>query len=148
LRATVSYAGKPYNKNFSALPAYREKRELPRNNTNLDFTGAYDFLKIVDQRGVAALMETIVRKKNTAGVQFVTHLTCMRPTAKKGKQTAPIPREFSENRDTARQGGKIAGDARKKLEKESGRKVVIAENYLDQPEAFKRIGRKPENGKY
>jgi len=51
---------------------------------------------------------------------------------------------FIENKDTARRGGKIAGDARKKLEKESGRKIVTSENYLDQPEVVKRIGRKPE----
>lgn len=49
---------------------------------------------------------------------------------------------FIENKDTARRGGKIAGDARKKLEKESGRKVITSENYLDQPEVVKRIGRK------
>jgi DNA-damage-inducible protein D len=51
---------------------------------------------------------------------------------------------FIENKDTARRGGKIAGDARKKLEKESGRKVVTSENYLEQPEVMKRIGKKPE----
>lgn len=51
---------------------------------------------------------------------------------------------FIENKDTARRGGKIAGDARKKLEKESGRKVVTSENYLDQPETIKRIGRNSE----
>lgn len=48
---------------------------------------------------------------------------------------------FIENQDTARRGGKIAGDARKKLEKESGRKVITSENYLDQPEVVKRIGK-------
>jgi DNA-damage-inducible protein D len=49
---------------------------------------------------------------------------------------------FIEIEDTARRGGKIAGDARKKLEKESGRKIITSENYLDQPEVVKRIGRK------
>ena len=51
---------------------------------------------------------------------------------------------FNENKDTARRGGKIAGDARKKLEKESGRKVITSENYLEQPEIVKRIGRKSD----
>jgi hypothetical protein len=51
---------------------------------------------------------------------------------------------FIENKDTAQRGGKIAGDARKKLEKESGRKVVTSENYLVQPDTIKRIGRKSE----
>ena len=51
---------------------------------------------------------------------------------------------FFENQDTARRGGKIAGDARRKLELESGRKVVTSENYLDQPEVVKRIRNKAD----
>ncbi len=46
---------------------------------------------------------------------------------------------FSENRRAANKGGQIAGDARKKLEKESGRKIVSNENYLDAPEKQKRL---------
>ena len=49
---------------------------------------------------------------------------------------------FEENRTAARKGGNIAGNARKKLEKESGRKVVTKENYLDAPEKMKRLKRK------
>ncbi len=45
---------------------------------------------------------------------------------------------FSENKSAARKGGKIAGGARKKLELESGGKVVTPENYLQEPEAKKR----------
>lgn len=37
-----------------------------------------------------------------------------------------------------RKGGKIAGDARKKLELESGTKVVSPDNYLTEPEKEKR----------
>ena len=37
---------------------------------------------------------------------------------------------FSENKEAARKGGKIAGDARKALELESGKKVISEENYL------------------
>ena len=37
---------------------------------------------------------------------------------------------FPENKDAARKGGKIAGGARKKLEKESGRSVVSKKNYI------------------
>ena len=46
---------------------------------------------------------------------------------------------FDENRDAAHKGGRIAGDARVELEKESGRKVVSNENYLDVPEKQKRL---------
>ncbi|MFA5946006.1 MAG: Bro-N domain-containing protein [Patescibacteria group bacterium] len=39
---------------------------------------------------------------------------------------------FGENKEAAKKGGKIAGDARKKLEIESGKKVVSSENFLHQ----------------
>ena len=38
---------------------------------------------------------------------------------------------FNQNRDVARRGGTIAGNARARLEAESGRKVVTKQNYLD-----------------
>ena len=38
---------------------------------------------------------------------------------------------FVENKIAAKRGGKIAGDARKKLEIESGKKIVSKKNYLD-----------------
>ena len=40
---------------------------------------------------------------------------------------------FIENKTAARKGGKIAGDARKKLEIESGEKVVSKNNFLSLP---------------
>jgi len=40
------------------------------------------------------------------------------------------PKGFIENKKVANQGGKIAGDARKALELETGTKVVSSENYL------------------
>ncbi|MBS3175823.1 phage antirepressor protein [Candidatus Woesearchaeota archaeon] len=45
---------------------------------------------------------------------------------------------FTENKAAASKGGKIAGDARRKLEVESNENVVTPENYLDEPEAQKR----------
>ena len=41
---------------------------------------------------------------------------------------------FIESKEAARKGGKIAGDARKKLEIESGKKVSSKENYLREPQ--------------
>lgn len=40
------------------------------------------------------------------------------------------PSGFVENKTAARQGGKIAGDARKELEKKTRKKVVSPANYL------------------
>jgi len=50
---------------------------------------------------------------------------------------------FGENKTAAMKGGKISGDARKKLEIETGDKVVSPGNYLTEPESRKRLkGRK------
>ena len=49
---------------------------------------------------------------------------------------------FDENRTAARKGGKIAGDARDKLEKETKRMVVSKDNYLTQSERKKRLEKK------
>ncbi len=49
---------------------------------------------------------------------------------------------FDENRTAARKGGKIAGDAREKLEKETKRMVVSKDNYLSAPEKRKRLEKK------
>lgn len=46
---------------------------------------------------------------------------------------------FDENKHAAKAGGKIAGDARKKLEKASGQKVVSKSNYLPEPKKIKEI---------
>ncbi|MCG2740026.1 MAG: Bro-N domain-containing protein [Syntrophaceae bacterium] len=49
---------------------------------------------------------------------------------------------FGENKTAARKGGRIAGEARENLEKETGEKVVTPENYLAEPESRKRLTRK------
>jgi len=46
---------------------------------------------------------------------------------------------FDENLTAAGKGGRIAGDAREKLEKETKRMVVSKDNYLDVPEKRKRL---------
>ena len=45
---------------------------------------------------------------------------------------AEDPQGYVKNKDVARRGGKIAGDARDKLEQETGKKVVSNTNYLPQ----------------
>jgi len=47
-------------------------------------------------------------------------------------------KDFDENKIAAKKGGKIAGDARVALEKETGKKVVSEENYLQLIEKQKR----------
>ncbi|RLG13834.1 MAG: phage antirepressor protein [Candidatus Nanohalarchaeota archaeon] len=49
---------------------------------------------------------------------------------------------FIENKNAAKEGGEIAGDARKKLEIKSKEKISTPENYLEKPESVKRLERK------
>jgi DNA-damage-inducible protein D len=46
---------------------------------------------------------------------------------------------LDENKTAARKGGRIAGEAREKLEAETGTSVVTSENYLAEPEKTKRL---------
>jgi DNA-damage-inducible protein D len=48
-------------------------------------------------------------------------------------------RGLDENKTAARKGGGIAGEAREKLEAETGTSVVTSENYLVEPEKTKRL---------
>jgi hypothetical protein len=98
---------------FGMTPGeYKEFKKLKRENLRDHMT---DLELIFSMLGEAATTE-IARKKDAQG--------------------------FPENMVTANKGGRIAGDAREKLEKETGRKVVTAENYLDAPERLKRLERK------
>lgn len=89
---------------FGITPAeYRQKKGLKRENLRDHMN---DLELIFTMLGEAATTE-ITQKKDARG--------------------------FNQNRNAARKGGKIAGDARKKLELESGKPVVSGENYLDLP---------------
>ena len=49
---------------------------------------------------------------------------------------------FTENKDAARIGGRIAGNARKELEEESGENIISPENYLPEKKIGKLKGKK------
>jgi DNA-damage-inducible protein D len=52
---------------------------------------------------------------------------------------------FSENEMAAKEGGEVAGEARKDLEKRSGKKVISSDNFLEQPVKNKRLENKKED---
>ena len=52
---------------------------------------------------------------------------------------------FVENKQAAFEGGAVAGNARKELERKSGKKVISKENYRNLPQNIKKLGEK--NGK-
>jgi DNA-damage-inducible protein D len=49
------------------------------------------------------------------------------------------PKGFVQNKKAARQGGAVAGNARKELEQRTGKKVVTAKNYLPEVSNKKRL---------
>lgn len=99
---------------FGMTPAeYKEHKGLERENLRDHMT---DLELIFSMLGEAATTE-IARKQDAQG--------------------------FPENRVAARKGGKIAGDAREKLEIETGEKVATEENYLVEPESKKRLRNPP-----
>lgn len=49
------------------------------------------------------------------------------------------PEGFDANKKAAKDGGKIAGDARKQLEKKTGKKVVTKDNYLPEKKTNKQL---------
>ena len=49
---------------------------------------------------------------------------------------------LEENKIAAKQGGEVAGNARKELEEKTGENVVTGENFLDIPEKLKRKRKK------
>ncbi len=95
---------------FGLTPSeYKDLKGLERENLRDHMT---DLELIFSMLGEAATTE-IARKKDTQG--------------------------FGENKTAARKGGKIAGDAREKLEVETGDSVVSSGNYLTEPESQKRL---------
>lgn len=97
---------------FGMTPAeYKPHKGLKRENLRDHMT---DLELIFSMLGEAATTE-IARKQDTQG--------------------------FPKNKIAARKGDRIAGEAREKLEIETGDKVVTAENFLDEPESKKRLKR-------
>jgi len=53
---------------------------------------------------------------------------------------------FEENKTSAKEGGKIAGEARKSLEQKTGKSIISGDNYLEQIEASKKKQKKLDFG--
>ena len=51
-------------------------------------------------------------------------------------------KDFPECKDAAKEGGEVAGNARKDAERKIGKRIVTHENFLDTPEKQKRLEQK------
>ncbi len=56
--------------------------------------------------------------------------------------TAKNTQGFNESLTSAKQGGEVAGNARRELEKKTNESVLLDENYLDLPEKLKKKRKK------
>ncbi|MFC1566858.1 Bro-N domain-containing protein [bacterium] len=101
---------------FGMTPAeYKEHKKLKRENLRDHMN---DLELIFSMLGEASTTE-IERNKNTKG--------------------------FDENQEVAKQGGDVAGNARKDLEKKSGKKVISGHNYINEPQDKKLLNQKGKN---
>ena len=80
-------------------------------------TRQYKRLKGLKKENLRDNMSTLELTLNMLAEATTTELTKTRN-----------PQGLAENRDVARRGGRVAGDARKAIEKESGRPVITSEN--------------------
>ena len=76
-------------------------------------------------------------RDNMTNLELVLNMLAETSTVEISKKKEP--ETFDENRKVAREGGGIAGGARKQLEKKLGRPVVSKKNYLREPQGTKRL---------
>ena len=68
----------------------------------------------------------IIRRDNMTTLELVLNMLAEATTTEISKQKAPAT--LSENIDVARAGGKVAGDARKAIETQTGVPVITSKN--------------------
>jgi hypothetical protein len=90
-----------------------------------DITLAWAGLKIKDYKKLKDLKKENLRD-NMTNLELVLNMLAETSTAEISK--AKKPQTFPENRQVAREGGSIAGNARKQIEVKSGRKVITGKN--------------------
>lgn len=92
-----------------------------------DITFAWAGLRTKNYKKYKDLKKENLRD-NMTNLELVLNMLAETSTTEISKTEKPDT--FTKNRRVARRGGKIAGDARNNLEKETGRKVVSEENFL------------------
>ena len=92
-----------------------------------DITFAWAGLKVKDYKKAKKLKKENLRD-NMTNLELVLNMLAETTTTEISK--VKKPQTFSENRRIARQGGGIAGSARKNIEKVTGQSVIFKDNYL------------------
>ena len=104
-------------------------------------TEAWSGMKIRDYKKFKGLHKESLRD-NMTNMELVLNMLAEASTTEISKQRNP--KSMQENKQIAKTGGKIAGDARKQLELETGKDIVSDENYLSPARKAKQIKEKKD----
>lgn len=104
-------------------------------------TEAWSGMKTRDYKKFKGLHKESLRD-NMTNMELVLNMLAEASTTEISKQKNP--KSMQENKQIAKTGGKIAGDARKQLEVETGKDIVSDENYLSPVRKAKQIKEKED----
>ncbi len=104
-------------------------------------TEAWSGMKTKDYKQFKGLHKESLRD-NMTNMELVLNMLAEASTTEISKQRNP--KSMQENKQIAKTGGKIAGDARKQLELETGKDIVSDENYLSPARKAKQIKEKKD----
>ena len=90
-----------------------------------EITKAWSGLTVKDYKKVKGLKEQNLRD-NMTNMELVLNMLAEATTTEISKQKQP--ETFDQNQEIARQGGEVAGTARRQIEKRTGKRVVITED--------------------
>ncbi len=90
-----------------------------------DITFAWAGLKTKDYKKIKDLKKENLRD-NMTNLELVLNMLAETSTTEISK--AKLPKTFPENRHIAREGGSIAGNARREIESKTGKKVITKAN--------------------
>lgn len=144
LRARKIYKAKGYDEAWieKRMRGIQIREELTDEWKNRDVGGQQEYAILTAEISKATFGLTPSEYKNLKGLErenLRDHMTDLELifTMLGEASTTEIARKedaqgFEENRSAARSGGEVAGNARKDLEKRTGKKVVTRQNYLGQ----------------
>ena len=93
-----------------------------------EITKAWSGMKTKEYKKLKGLTKENLRD-NMSTLELVLNMLAEATTTELSKTTNP--QNMQENLGVARQGGNIAGDARKAIEKSSGRPVITSQNAIE-----------------
>ena len=142
-RALTTYLKKGYDKDWihQRILTIRVRNELTNEWENRgvkqdgeyailtnEITKAWSDMSVREYKKLKGLTKENLRD-NMSTLELVLNMLAETTTTEISK--VQKPKNFTENVDVAKQGGKVAGDARKAVEKQTGKPVITAQNAVD-----------------